>query len=80
LPELDFTFELRVDISGDMIVGHYHPEVIRDPYYPNTKRRVGRQTCPGCVVAPIPARDAPDFVDGATKERNQLKGGARKLF
>lgn len=53
VPELDFTFCLREDIPGAMIVGHFHPNVICDPFYQNIKRRVGQQNCPNCGAAPI---------------------------
>jgi hypothetical protein len=52
VPELDFTFCLREDIPSAMIFNHFHPEFIRDPFYQNIKRRVDRQSCPGCAAAP----------------------------
>lgn len=54
IPELDFTFSLYVDIPGSMVVGHFHPELIRDPFYQNIMRRVGRQNCPSCAVVSPP--------------------------
>lgn len=52
VPELDFTFCLRNDIPATMIVGHFHPEAICDPFYQNLMRRVGPQKCPGCATPP----------------------------
>nr|WMC98893.1 hypothetical protein RAR13_09425 [Aminobacter aminovorans] len=51
VPELDFTFCLRMDVEGTMIVNHFHPEVICDPFYQNIRRRVSQQTCPNCADA-----------------------------
>lgn len=59
VPELDFTFCLREDIPGAMIVNHFHPEVMCDPFYQNIERRVGRQNCPGCDAALRTLRSAP---------------------
>lgn len=57
VPELDFTFCLREDIPGEMIVGHFHPEVVHDPFYQNTKRHFGQQRCLGCGAAPLTLTD-----------------------
>jgi hypothetical protein len=48
VPDLDFTFFLREDIPGTMIVGHRHPEKVRDPFH-NVTRRVERRMCPDCA-------------------------------
>lgn len=50
IPELDFTFCLHEDIPATMIVNHFHPEVIRDPFYQNTMRRIDRRSCPACEI------------------------------
>lgn len=49
VPELDFTFCLRQDIPGAMIVDHFHPEFVRDPFYQNMKRRIDQRVCPSCA-------------------------------
>lgn len=48
VPELDCAFALDFDISGELIAGHFHPEVIHDQFY-NTVRRPGPQRCPDCM-------------------------------
>lgn len=67
VPELDFSFCLRVDIPGAMIVDHHHPEIICDPFYQNIRRRVARQTCPGCAALPAPVATI-DMVDAGVGE------------
>lgn len=51
VPELDFTFCLQEDIPGKMIVSHFHPAVICDPFYRSIKRRIDQQHCPSCGIS-----------------------------
>ena len=48
VPELDFTFCLREDIPSALVVNHFHPEVICDPFYQNIMRRIDLRNCPRC--------------------------------
>jgi len=48
VPELDFTFCVREDIPNALIINHFHPEVICDPFYMNMVRRVELRKCPSC--------------------------------
>jgi hypothetical protein len=49
VPERDFTFFLRADIPNTLIVGHRHPDKVRDPFH-GLMRRIERRTCPHCAV------------------------------
>lgn len=50
VPDQDFTFTLRTAVPPDLIVGHTHPEWIRDPFHGNIRRRNDRLSCPTCAV------------------------------
>ncbi len=47
-PSLDFSLCLRVDIPPAMIVGHYHPKALKDPFSQRQLRRTEDPTCPHC--------------------------------
>lgn len=49
-PEIDFTLCVRGDVSSNMIVGHFHPESVRDPFYQGIARKTGISYCPSCEV------------------------------
>lgn len=48
MPKLDLSFCLQEDIPSILIVNHFHPEFIHDPFYENKIRRVTRRSCPSC--------------------------------
>lgn len=56
VPALDFTVVLHADVPAEMIVGHYHPDVLHDPFQGFVSHKTALRTCPGCT--PLPS--APD--------------------
>ena len=49
-PALDFTVVLRRDIPAEMVVGHSHPKVLKNPFMQYLKERTANPTCPHCSV------------------------------
>lgn len=47
---IDFSFMLRSAIPSEMVVGHYHPEKVVDPFHGFVSRLSGGTTCPSCSV------------------------------
>lgn len=48
VPKRDFSFCLKRDVPATWVVGHHHPEKIRDPYHLNSVHRSVVRTCPSC--------------------------------
>jgi hypothetical protein len=49
VPELDFTVVLRTDLPPDMVVGHYHPKALKDPFSHFTTFQTEAPFCPSCA-------------------------------
>jgi hypothetical protein len=49
VPKLDFTVILRTDVPAHMIVGHYHPEALKDPFRQYVTYQTQTRTCPACA-------------------------------
>lgn len=49
IPPLDFTIMLRAPVPAHQIVGHFHPEALRDPFHQNILRKTAVKTCPACA-------------------------------
>jgi hypothetical protein len=49
VPALDFTIVLHANVPAQMIVGHYHPAVLRDPFHSFITHKTAINTCPGCT-------------------------------
>lgn len=48
-PALDFSVILRRDIPAEMVVGHSHPRVLKNPFMGYVTERTADPTCPHCV-------------------------------
>lgn len=48
-PALDFSVILRRDIPAEMVVGHSHPRVLKNPFMQYRTERTADPTCPHCV-------------------------------
>ena len=48
-PALDFSVILRWDIPAEMVVGHSHPRVLKNPFMQYLTERTADPTCPHCV-------------------------------
>lgn len=48
-PALDFSVILRRDIPAEMVVGHSHPLVLKNPFMQYLTERTADPTCPYCV-------------------------------
>lgn len=53
VPDQDFTFTLRTAVPPGLVVGHTHPEWIRDPFHGNMRRQNDRLTCPTCAAGAV---------------------------
>ena len=51
VPKLDFTLILRIDLPPSMIVSHYHPEVLKDPFSRYSRFQTEHPFCPSCSSA-----------------------------
>ncbi|WP_127846982.1 MULTISPECIES: hypothetical protein [unclassified Caulobacter] len=49
IPKIDFGIDLRVPVPAEMIVAHYHPAILKDPYNGNAPCRTEVRTCPSCA-------------------------------
>lgn len=49
VPKINFTIGLWTPVPASMVVGHYHPEVLKDPYDGSTLHRTESRTCPSCA-------------------------------
>lgn len=45
---IDFSFMLRAAIPAEMVIGHYHPEKVVDPFSTMRTRVTARMFCPTC--------------------------------
>ncbi len=48
-PAIDFSVILRRDIPAEMVVGHSHPRVLKNPFTQYLTERTADPTCPHCV-------------------------------
>ncbi|MET3354301.1 UNVERIFIED_ORG: hypothetical protein ABID33_002212 [Xanthobacter viscosus] len=48
-PALDFSVILLRDIPAEMVVGHSHPRVLKNPFMQYRTERTANPTCPHCV-------------------------------
>lgn len=49
VPQLDFTVILRTSLSPDTVVGHYHPETVKDHFNHHAVIRTEHPFCPSCA-------------------------------
>ena len=47
--DIEFSFVLREPVPAGWIIGHHHPEFVRDPMYQNVIRRTEAPHCPACL-------------------------------
>ncbi|NQE65346.1 hypothetical protein [Caulobacter sp. RHG1] len=50
IPKLDFTVTVQVDLPPEMIVGHYHPEALKDPFRQFEIHETETPHCPSCAA------------------------------
>lgn len=49
VPKRDFAFCLKREVPREWVVGHHHPESVRDPYDGYIMCRTEVRTCPSCL-------------------------------
>lgn len=58
VPKLDFTVTLREDLPAQMVVGHYHPKALKDPFSRYRTFKTETPFCPSCSRRDPKSREA----------------------